>query len=376
MRRNTGIVFICLLALLFFSGQSWADYTANSVQDVYDVLHPIDDMELYSDSVIINGQTVSWIGEDPIITFYVNGKKVATSDDSISYSEQGAYEEEMRIYGLIAQALGIGTLGGFTSPASAAAKATGLIFSKVVMPTVKTRKAKEKASALKTMNKTRTFGGQLRYANIEQNDSNGDLIGCNVGMAHDFKNFTIGGILPYDYVEINDIFEANRMGLILYAQYFYNLTSTLDATFTGNINYLYTDIDYDFGNSDNIDTYGGGLSTALTLDLDAYVVSLALSYQYNQDDIDTEDDHQHLIKVGANAGYRIGQNIVVTLFSVLNQDITDYKYLSQDETYFDIGTEATIGIGDTFVITAGYKKVVALDNYDSDEIYLGSRLNF
>lgn len=374
MKRNSKVFFLGLLVVLLFSGQSWASYTAESAQDIWDIGNEIYwGYENQSGSIEINGQTVYWEpGHEShdSIDFYVNEELVATWDESLGY------DEEMRVAQLLAQALGIATLSGFSSPASAAARTTGLIFNKVVMPTAKTRKAKEKATALKAMNKTRTFGGQLRYAAIEQDDTDGDLIGCNIGMAHDFENFTIGGILPYDYIELDDFFDADRVGLILYAQYFYDLSSNLGATFTGNINYLYTDIDYDFGGSDNIDTYGGGLSASLTLDEDAYTASIAVSYQYNEDDIDSEDDHQHLIKVGANAGYRFGQNIVATLFTVLNQDITDYKNTSPDETYFDIGAEATMNLGDTFAITVGYKKVVALDNYDSDEIYLGSRFNF
>lgn len=375
MARTIKSFILCLFALLLFSGQSWADYTASSWEDVHDILDPLVD-ENDNGSAIINGQTVTWTSETDIIKYYVNGEHVATTDESTLYFDEQWDEEERRVFELIAQALFTSAFASPASPISAAAKTSGIVFDRLVMPGATTRRAKEKAADQKAMHMTRTIGGQLRYANIEQNDSDGDVIGCNIGMAHDFENFTIGGILPYDYMDFDSFFNANRLGLILFAQYFHDLSPSVTATFTGNLNYVYTDIDYNYGGSDDINTFGGGLSASMTLDKDSYVASMAFSYQYNRDDIDVEDDYQHLIKFGVNAGYRFGQNIVVTLFSVWNKDITDYKYSSQDDDYCDLGTEVTMNLSDTFGLTVGYKKVVSLDNYDSDEVYLGSTLKF
>lgn len=372
MGSCTRILFLCLVVLLLFSSQARADYTAKSAVDVLRIIskteHGTD-----SGSMVINGQTVTWAVESPgsdYCRYWVNGKYVATDDWGLGQ------EEGLRVSELIYKALLSYTLASSTSPASAAAKTSGIVFNTVVMPSAQTRRAKEKATAMKALQTTRTIGGQLRYANIEHDDSDGDVIGCNVGMVHDFENFTIGGILPYDHLDLDDVFEANRLGLILFAQYFHDVTSSLNASFTGNLNYVYTDVDYDYGGEDGINTYGGGLSTSLTLDKDSYTASAGLSYQYNKEDIDTKDDYQHLIKLGANAGYRIGQNMVITIFGIWNKDITDYENDYQDVSYFDIGTETTINMSDTFAVTIGFKKVVSLDNYDSDEIYLGSMLRF
>lgn len=378
MHKNPKIALFCLVVTLFFSGQAIADYTASSVEDIYNILDPVDDPETISGSVIINGQTVSWVADNPYAHYYVNGEYVGTYDDTgwDTRTPEEDYEEGMRIGRLIAKALFSTSLANPSSPASAAAKTSELIFNRVVMPKAQSRKVKENSAAQKAMHMTRTIGGQLRYANVDQDDSNGDVIGCNIGMAHDFENITIGGIVPYDYLDFDNLFDANRAGLMLFAQYFHDLRPDLSVTFTGNVHYIYTDIDYEFGGNDEINTFGGGLSTALTLDKDAYVASMALSYQYNKEDIDSIDDYSHLIKIGANAGYRIGQNFVVTLFGVWNKDITDYKNSSQDDDFFDLGTETTMNLSDTISMTVGYKKVVGLDNYDSDEIYLGSVLRF
>ncbi len=337
----------------------------------------------------INGNDFTF-GVDPDsneFTYYVNGVEFfeiptlgpgSTLLDTLDYWQNNPVEYQA-FREAFAKALGIPLFSSAHSlavPTSAAAKTSRLVFNEVVMPNVQTKADKEKTATQKSLHMTRTFAGQLRYEDVEQGGIDGQIIGFNLGLAQDFNNITVGVILPYDNLDYDDLFEADRFGAIFFGQYNYELTSELSAAFTANLNYMYTDLDYDSGSSDYINTYGGGLSASITLDKDIYSTSAAVSYQYNEDDVDIEDDHQHLLKVGANAGYRIGDNNVVTVFGVWNKDITDYAFDPQDDDYFDLGTEVTMNFSETWGITIGYKKVADLENFDSDEIYLGSMLRF
>jgi hypothetical protein len=145
--------------------------------------------------------------------------------------------------------------------------------------------------------------------------------------------------------------------------------------FTANGNYIYTAINNNF---DDVNTYGGGIGISLTVEKELYVVSGAFSYQYNQDDSKSENDHQHLIKWGGNFGVRIGQSGVINLFGTWNYDVTSYKQAVQvtDDNYFDLGLAASWSISKTWNLNGGYKRILGLKDFESNQFFVGTLLRF
>lgn len=122
--------------------------------------------------------------------------------------------------------------------------------------------------------------------------------------------------------------------------------------------------------------HGGGLSGSLHFIQENYEAGFGFSWQYNEDDIDMDDDHQHLIKVGTNVGGHVTDQQVINIFGVWNKDVTDYSADYGDDNYFDPGIEYRANFSGTWVFNAGYKKVFELEGYDSEMIYLGSNFIF
>jgi hypothetical protein len=278
---------------------------------------------------------------------------------------------------IIAQALGIPlpSASSLNEPTSAAATTSRLVFNELVVPTVQTTTEKNRQAQQKAQGAVRTFGGCLRTEWVEKaGDENGMVSGFNLGLAYDMDNFTFGVMLPYDYFNF-DSFTANRIGSILFGQYHLSLTEDLEATLTANLNYMFTDFRI-LGRDDDLNTYGGGLSAGLRYSQELYELGCGVSYQYNQDDVDLADDSQDLVKVGANVGYRVTPDQVVNLFGTWTYDATDYKYDYGDTDYFEIGTEYRANFSDTWALNVGYRKVVDLEDYDSDMVYLGTSWQF
>ncbi len=383
MKKSSEFLSILLFFVFVFAGQAWAglpDYTVSNADQLFSLAERIYEStpdEARHGAYLINGRKVEWFsknkhGQD-VVSCYVDEKYLGDLNKPLKNSSA-----ERNMVRRIAGELGLSPGRTVISPiTSAGTKTSEVVFDKVIMPVVKTRAAKDKEAAQKALQQTRTFGARLRYADIDNDGADGNLLGFNIGLAHDFnENFTIGAIFPYEHLNVDDVFEANRYSMIVFAQYIHDISPDLSAALIGNLNYTYTDLDYDFGGDNNINTYGGGISAALTLDKDVYSASVAASYQYSKEDIDWSDDYQHLLKLGVNAGYRIGQNFVITLFGVWNKDVTDYSFNSYDDDSFDVGTELTMGFSDSFGLTIGYKKLLGLDGFDSDEIYIGSIFRF
>lgn len=278
---------------------------------------------------------------------------------------------------IIANALGIPltSAGSFIEPISAAATTSRLVFTELVVPTTITMTEKNRLAAQKAQGGVRTFGGSIRSEWVDRGmGENGQVTGFNLGLAYDVENLTFGLIVPYDYFDF-DSFTANRIGSIFYGQYHLGLTEELEATFTANLNYMFTDFRI-LGQDDDLSTYGGGLSAGLRYSQEAYELGCGVSYQYNQDDVDIEDDDQHLVKAGANVGFRVSPDHVVNVFGTWNYDVTDYTYDLEDDDYFEIGTEYRANFSDTWALNVGYRKVVDLEDYDSDMVYLGTTWQF
>jgi hypothetical protein len=277
----------------------------------------------------------------------------------------------------------VGTGGGDlgASTISAAGTSTFTVFNQVILPKAESRseqEAKREEVARRLPTRPRTFGGTFRYEHVdfdnEASGLGGDIYTTNFQMAWDIENFSLGFLIPYEYLDLKS-FNVHQTGAILYGQYNLHLSPIYTVGFTVNGNYIYSAIDH---NLDNVNTFGGGLGVSLTYDKDVFVLGGAVSYQYNSDDTDSPNDHQHLIKIGANVGVRIGQKSVVNLFSSWNYDATNYKQIisKMDDNYFDLGIEASWNITTTWSLNGGYKRILGLTDFESNQFYVGTLLRF
>ncbi len=342
-------------------------YTADNLDDlgvIYD-----EHFGQESGSVEVNDESISWTIDTP------TGTTTMWIGDQM-YENVDILDKEAVLL-LVAEALGIPitSAGSLTEPTSASATTSRLVFTELVVPTVQTTTEKNRLAAQKTQGGVRTFGGALRTEWVDKaGDENGLVSGFNLGLAYDVDNYTFGLMLPYDYFDF-DSFTSNRIGSVLFGQYHLGLTETLEATFTANLNYMFTDFRLS-GNDDDLNTYGGGLSAGLRYSQEAYELGCGVSYQYNEDDVELEDDSQNLVKLGGNVGYRVTPDQVVNLFSTWTYDATDYKYDYGDTDYFEIGTEYRANFSETWGMNVGYRKVVDLEDFDSDMVYLGTAWQF
>ena len=362
------ILHLLLIALVtgFFVSPAEA-YTANNLDELGAIYDEYFGQE--SGSVEVNGELIYW--------FYDTMNDTTSMEIGTQYYENVDIYDREAVILLVAQALGIPltSAGTLDEPTSASATTSRLVFTELVVPTVRTTTEKNRQAAQKAQGAVRTFGGSLRTEWVDKaGDENGMVSGFNLGLAYDVENFTFGVMVPYDYFDF-DSFTANRIGSILFGQYHLSLTEVLEATFTANLNYMFTDFRI-LGQDDDLNTYGAGLSAGLRYSQELYELGCGVSYQYNQDDVDLDDDSQDLVKLGANVGYRVTPDQVVNLFGTWTYDATNYKYDYGDTDYFEIGTEYRANFSDTWALNVGYRKVVDLEDYDSDMVYLGTTWQF
>jgi len=369
LKRWMIILVFLLLPVTAFASNTVTTYS--DMSDLYDTYFLTD-----SGFIVVNDKDVAWSTIDGATTLYV---------DSVDVGTVAEYDKEqtLRILApyfdiVIASVGGVGSgdeASAYTSPAGVTSR---LVMQNLVIPTAKTRAEKKKEDAQKALNMPRTFGAALSWEDVDFDNTgeNGDLYGATIGMAWDNDNISYGFMLPYDYLDF-DSFDANRIGLIGFGQYHMDVSDELSASFTAHMNYAYTDIDFDNMGSEDINMFGGGLSAAITLDKDLFIVSSGVSYLYNVDDSGLDNEEQHLVKWGVNAGVRNGDNGVFNVFAVWNTDITDYDNDPDvDEDYYEVGMEGSFTLSDTFGMTLGYKKVIELQDFDADQVYIGSSWKF
>lgn len=382
MNRWLKKIFALLsLSLLLTTGAQ--AYTATTFDDVvsFAVANPaIFDTD--SNSVLLNGITLSWAPNPSAASetiFYADGTPFAvlpgtTRFYTLQYTDQTAaiLEQFAQIFSLSL----ISSAYSLSVPTSSSLKSALLFFNQVVMPMVKAKSAQLLGSTRLGISAS-LGGGALRYEEVERSKVDGTVTGMNIGIVQDLsEDFSIGAIIPYDRLDYDYLFDADRFGLILYAKQNIALNDRLSLGLSGNFNSIYTDINFAVGGGDSVSSYGGGAGISLSYDLETVVSSLAAFYQYSKDDTGFKDDHQHLLKLGANTGFRFGESHVATLYAIYNRDVTDYHNEPSDRDYFDLGIEASFGLSETWGFTFGYKRVTELDNYQSDEIYLGSAISF
>lgn len=358
---SAGMLALALFGfILGYSGIAGAT-TYQELSDIYDTELAVDGF------AHIDGNDVSLSPMTDTVLIYINGQPIGSA----------ALDDKDAILKLIADYLGIPltSAGSLTEPTSAAATTSRLVFTELVVPTAKTSTEKRRLAAQKAQGGVRTFGAALRTEWVEHaGDENGQITGFNLGMAYDVDNYTFGVMVPYDYFDF-DSFSANRIGAIGFGQYHLGLTEELEATFTANLNYMFAN--YDFGSFDeDLNTYGAGLSAGLSFSQEDYAAGCGLSYQYNQDDVDSPDDEQHLLKLGGNVGIYMTPDQVLNLLVTWNYDATDYKNDYGDTDYFELGVEYRANFSETWAMSAGYRKVVDLENFDSDMVYLGTVWQF
>ena len=156
------------------------------------------------------------------------------------------------------------------------------------------------------LSRPQIYGGIFRYEHVDFDNSpidlSGDISSTTLQTSWDSDHFSFGVLVPYDYLSLRAL-DAHRTGVVLYGQYRTAVTPELSAVFVVNGNYLYTAINRDIR---DVNTFGGGVSVALQVDQEHVLAGGALSYQYNADDSDSVNDHQHLLKIGGNLGFRLG----------------------------------------------------------------------
>jgi hypothetical protein len=202
---------------------------------------------------------------------------------------------------------GDGNLGAATI--SSAGTTSSILFNQVVLPKVETRserESKQAAVAQQFPRLPRTFGGMFRYEHVNfthgASGLDGDIYATNLQLAWDIENFSVGFLIPFEHLDLRS-FNANQIGTILYGEYSLRLSPIDTIGFIVNGNYMHSFIDQHI---DDVNTFGGGVGVSLTMDRDMFVIGGAVSYQYNGDDTNLPNDHQHLLKIGANIGIRIG----------------------------------------------------------------------
>ncbi|MDD2365326.1 MAG: hypothetical protein PHN84_04110 [Desulfuromonadaceae bacterium] len=335
-----------------------------------------------SQTANVNGQTVVWWQEPPQTG--PNG----TIPGQIAIDIGGVasfYNTLDEVYLALAEHFNISltSVASISNPSSPSVMTTNTVFSNLVLPPPKT--ASEKTAVqpkdkdgrdIRESNRLRTFGASLSTEFVDKNnDYKGQVYGMNLGLAYDLDDFTVGVILPYQHFDYN-ILDADRIGTIFFGQYIVPLGDELSVAFTGNMNYLYNYLSYNKGGHDKRNMFGAGLSSGLQYNSDLLELGVGATYQYNKDNSNQADDYQLLVKTGANAGVRIGNNQVASVNIAYTGDVTNYKAKPEDQNYYEVGGEYRVNVSETWGLNLGYKKTLGLYKYRSDLVYLGSAVHF
>ena len=211
-------------------------------------------------------------------------------------------------------------------------------------------------------------------------DDDGDIKSITLAVSTMFKGFEVGAFVPYEYMDFES-FEGHKTGVVLYAKKDWLLPHHLKLTTVANFNYIAT---YITGFA-LTNTFGGGLSSALTYDDGGrFVPRISFSAQYNTDDYYRAnefiiDNEQYLIKIGASLGYRLLDNIALQGGMIYTRDITDYATSfnrGEDKDYYSIKFGATYTVSNMWQVNLNYKRIIGLDNYYSNTVFLGTTMDF
>ncbi|MCK5899146.1 MAG: hypothetical protein KAG06_08755 [Methylococcales bacterium] len=222
----------------------------------------------------------------------------------------------------------------------------------------------------------------LKYEQGRFTEANegGDIKSITLAVSTMFKGFEVGAFVPYEYMDFES-FEGHKTGVILYAKKDWLLPQHLKLTTVANFNYIAT---YITGFA-LTNTFGGGLSSALTYDDGGrFVPRISFSAQYNTDDYYKANDfitdnEQYLIKVGASLGYRLFDNIALQGGMIYTRDITDYSTSfnrGEDKDFYSIKFGATYTVSNMWQVNLNYKRIIGLENYYSNTVFLGTTMDF
>lgn len=258
-----------------------------------------------------------------------------------------------------------------TSPVSSGNRVSAAVMRQVVLPAARSRAEEQQAARERESGTPRMIMGVVRYEKVGFDEGeDGSIPGATLGLAWDMDRFSTGILVPFDYLDF-DSFSGHRLGAVLFGRFNHPFSevATLGATLHGC--WLYTNIR---GQDDGTNVFGIGPSATLSFDWDTVTAGFAAGYQYSRYDIESANDFQHLVKVGGNLGFRAGSSGVITIYGIWNRDLSDYLENSDFNSFFDAGIEVSWNLTDTFTLEGGYKKVLGIDEYDSDTGYLGGRL--
>ncbi len=222
----------------------------------------------------------------------------------------------------------------------------------------------------------------LRYeqGRFTKSKDDGDIKGATMSMATEIGGVELGAYIPYDYIDFES-FNAHRTGTVLYAKRNWQLPHSLQLSTLANFNYLATYV----SELSLTNTVGGGFGTSISYDNGGdFVPRVSFALQYNQDfyykaQSYIKDDHQLLTKSGVSLGYRLFENTTLNAGFGYTNDVTSYKSASnklKDTDYFDITVGGSIAISDMWQANLSYKRLLGLDTYYSNTVYLGTTLGF
>jgi len=317
-------------------------------------------------------KNIKWFFSFLIISAFIQNTSVFASQNSLFCKLADPDSFYYQKYCLMPQ-------GYYTSSSSTTlaptGKASDIVMQYLIIPT-------EKSAAYKKLsNLKNSVGPVFRYENVDfdQNNSNegADIYGTTLMWAKDTDSWSYGIFVPYDYMIFNDslIDDVNQIGAIGFGQY--RIPFSEDKyliTLTANLNYFFANLDFKNNDSDDVNSVGTGIGVGLKmLAFGNFIPTIGLSYQYQNDDTDTED--HHLFRTGLNLAYLAGEKWAINGFAIWSADLTDYD-TGDNDNYWDLGIEISFQATDTWNLNLGYKKVAGLEDFDSDQIYLGATWKF
>ena len=262
-----------------------------------------------------------------------------------------------------------------TSTTSASGAVNNTVINHITERKIKSRKAqRQEKQRLKKGPSITLLDVKVDFVDFEDIDNDGEIYGLLARADMQLGNYVIGALLPYDHLEF-DLFDAERAGIILFAEREFDFSETLYGSAAVNVNYLYTNVDLPDDSGENFSTYGAGISGSLTHDNGGdWVFKLLGSVQFNQDDTNATNDNQWLVKVGPSIGWRIGDNSVITLSALWNEDVTDYSGDLGDDNFYEIEVSGEVFASDTFQIRGGVRHIGGISNFDSNTIFISSEV--